>query len=288
MHRKTLKRDAALLCFSLALAGCQPAPSADMAQELAVLQTQVAELRAREDIRELFTAYGRTLDSRDFAGFAALYARDSEYVGGGASGTAQGPEAIAALLERLITTNASGANLHVYSNEKITVTGDTATATSRGAFYVQDAAGNPLPLMFATYNDELVREEGVWKFQRREVLGDIPGPSNEDRAGIVLPDISGAWLIHSSVGGGTPITVHCTLVQERSTLSGSCTPEMENPQASELKGSLTTSTARWGYDVVFNGNPGRVDFIATALGDGALAGTLSLSGTQAPFTAEKE
>ena len=63
---------------------------------------------------------------------------------------------------------------------------------------------------------------------------------------------------------------------------------MANPEASALTGSLTTSTARWGYDVVFNGNPGRVDFVATELATDRLAGTLSLSGTQAPFTAERE
>src|SRR5690606_32297583 len=148
-----------------------------------------------------------------------------------------------------------------------------------------DANGGPQALMFATYRDEFVREDGRWKFRRREVIGDLPGPSNEDAAGIELPDIAGAWRISSSVGAeGPKITVHCTLVQDRSTLSGSCTPEMANAEASALRGSLTTSTARWGYDVVFNGNPGRVDFVASALGSETLSGTLSLSGTMAPFT----
>jgi len=275
------------LCVVVALSGCAPAP--DNSAELAALQAQVAELQARDAIRELFAAYGRTLDSRDFAGFGALYARDSEYVGGGASGTAHGPQEIAALLERLITTNATGANLHTYANEKIEVSGNTATAISRGAFYVQDTAGAPEPLMFATYKDDFVREDGLWKFKRREVVGDIPGPSNEDANGVALPDIAGNWLIHSQVGADGPkIQVHCTLLQDHSVLSGSCTPEMANPEASELKGGLTTSTARWGYDVVFNGNAGRVDFVATSLAADALAGTLMLSGMQAVFTAERE
>lgn len=285
-----MKSKVPVLCVSglvLALAGCQQAP--DNAAELAALEAQVAELQAKDAIRELFTAYGRTLDSRDFASFGALYARESEYVGGGASGTARGPDEIAALLERLITTNATGANLHIYANEVIDVSGDTATATSRGAFYVQDAAGGPQALIFATYKDELIREDGAWKFKRREVIGDIPGPSNEDANNVVLPDIAGNWLIHSQVGSDGPmIQVHCTLVQDRSALSGTCTPEMANPEASALNGSLTTSTARWGYDVVFNGNPGRVDFVATSLAADALSGTLTLSGAQAPFTAERE
>jgi uncharacterized protein (TIGR02246 family) len=275
-----------LVCLPLLLTACQPAN--DNAAVLAAMQAELAELQAREQIRELFTDYGRTLDNRDWAGFGALYATDSEYVGGGGSGAARGPEAIAAQLERQITTNSTGANLHVYSNEKITVSGDTATAQSRGAFFVADANGQPLPLIFATYNDELVKETGRWKFKRREVLGDLPGPNNEDRNNVAVPDIAGKWLIHSSVGGRTPISVHCELVQTKSVLSGSCTPEMANPEPSALNGNVTSSTARWGYGVVFNGNAGHVDFVATALSATALEGKLSLSGTVASFTAERE
>lgn len=273
------------LATALLLSSCAPAASEEQVQ----VQARLAELQAREAIRSLFTDYGRTLDSRDFAGFAELFARDSTYVAGGAAGTAQGPEAIAALLEQLITSNATGANLHTYANEKIGFSdAQHATAQSRGAFYVQDAAGAPQLLMLATYNDELVQEEGHWKFLRREVLGDIPGPSNEERAGIVLPDIAGDWVIASSVGGRTPITVYCTLERQGAVLSGSCTPEMENAQASALNGSVGLKLATWGYGVVFNGAAGRVDFRATTVQTDLLEGTLSLSGTVAPFTAQRK
>src|SRR5690606_27236005 len=126
----------------LLLGGCSPA------EPDAGLQAGIDELQAQEAIRSLFTDYGRTLDERDFDAFGRLFARDGAYVAGGAAGTAEGPEAIAALLEELITSNATGANLHTFANEKITFTGsDSATAISRGAFYVQDAAGQPQLLM---------------------------------------------------------------------------------------------------------------------------------------------
>lgn len=294
MHSLTmtsLQTRATVLALSLLLGACAPADDAAQGSTEAqtLLARQVAELQSREAIRTLFTDYGRTLDSRDFAGFGQLFARDSSYVAGGAAGTAQGPQAIAALLEQLITSNATGANLHTYANEKIAFTdAQHASAQSRGAFYVQDAAGQPQLLMFATYNDELVQEDGQWKFQRREVLGDIPGPSNEERAGIALPDISGDWVIASSVGGRTPITVYCTLEQQGSVLSGSCTPEMENAEASALRGSVGLKLATWGYGVVFNGAAGSVDFRATTLQADLLEGTLSLSGTVAPFTAQRQ
>ena len=276
-----LKLGLALLLGSLLL-------SCIAESETEPLQAALDELQSREAIRSLFTDYGRRLDERDFSAFGVLFARDAEYVAGGAAGVARGPEAIATLLEQLITSNATGANLHTYANEKIEFSSaDRASALSRGAFYVQDAAGQPQLLMLATYRDELVREDGRWKFLRRAVEGDIPGPANEVRAGLALPAIGGDWVIASSVGGRTPITVYCSLEQDAAVLGGSCTPDMPNPEASVVRGSVGLGLALWGYDVVFNGNPGRVDFRATSLGPERLEGSLSLSGTVAPFTAER-
>lgn len=102
-----------------------------------------------------------------------------------------------------------------------------------------------------------------------------------------LPAIGGDWIIASSVGGRTPIKVYCSLEQDGAVLGGSCTPDMPNPEASVVRGSVGLGLALWGYDVVFNGNPGRVDFRATSLGPERLEGSLSLSGTVAPFTAER-
>jgi hypothetical protein len=31
-------------------------------------------------------------------------------------------------------------------------------------------------LLLATYRDQFVREDGKWKFKRREVIGEIPVP----------------------------------------------------------------------------------------------------------------
>jgi uncharacterized protein (TIGR02246 family) len=143
-----------------------------------------ARLQASEDreaIRALFANYGRTLDARDFAGFAQLFARDAEYVGGG---TAKGPDAIRALLESLLKANAapvSGRDFHLFSNETIEVKGDQATAVSKGAFVVTSKENKPEILMLATYRDQLVREDGHWKFKRREVRGDIPAPAAPSR-----------------------------------------------------------------------------------------------------------
>lgn len=179
MHRHTLILVVGILLIVLLGGYIRSAASTG---ELDRLKAQVETLQAREDIRALMASYGRTLDNRDFDAFGRLYARDAEYLGGGGA-VARGPQAIAQQLKDVITANASGANLHFYSNERIEVADDLrhASATSRGAFYVQNADGGPVPLMFATYEDDFVLEDGAWKFQRREVIGDIPGPANETR-----------------------------------------------------------------------------------------------------------
>lgn len=104
---------------------------------------------------------------------------------------------------------------------------------------------------------------------------------------VFAADISGDWEIKSSIGDNS-ITVYCTLVQSDSVLSGYCTPEIENAEPSELNGNVDEASARWDYDVVFNGNPGHVEFVADTLSDSTMSGTLSLSGNPSPFTAIKQ
>jgi hypothetical protein len=37
--------------------------------------------------------------------------------------------------------------------------------------------------IMATYKDDFVREDGQWKFKRREVIGDIPVPRSATPTG---------------------------------------------------------------------------------------------------------
>jgi len=138
------------------------------------LAARVEALEAREAIRTLYAEYGRTLDARDFHAFSLLFAREAEV------GTARGPAAIGALLEKAIGTNypdSKGKNYHLYFNESIDVQGDHATGVSKGG-YVMATADNTKAdfLLLATYRDEYVKEDGRWKFRRRQTIGEIPVP----------------------------------------------------------------------------------------------------------------
>src|SRR5262249_26796145 len=134
------------------------------------MNARVQRLEDREEIRKLLNSYGRTLDRRDFTGFAALWAEDAEYVGGGGMGTGKGPAAIRAALEKMIANNPSGfgsPNFHLFFNESIDVDGDRATGTSKAAFVVRSESNRPDVAILASYEDAFVREHGQWKFQRR-------------------------------------------------------------------------------------------------------------------------
>ena len=142
------------------------------------LASRLDALEAREAIRALWAEYGRTLDARDFVAFSKLFARDAEFGGGAAP--VKGPAAIGAFLEKAIGTNypdSKGKNFHLYFTESIDVRGDRATAVSKGG-YVMATPDNTKAdfLLLAEYRDELIKEDGQWKFLKRVIRGEIPGP----------------------------------------------------------------------------------------------------------------
>jgi uncharacterized protein (TIGR02246 family) len=162
----------ALACTWGAVAAQSPVRAADVS-------TRVQALEDREAIRTLWAEYGRTLDARDFAAFSQLFARDAVFVGGSGP-PARGPAAIGAALEKAIGTNypgSKGRNFHLYFNESIDLHGDEGAAVSKGGFVMASSDNSKADfLLLATYRDQFVREDGRWKFKRREIVGGIPVP----------------------------------------------------------------------------------------------------------------
>jgi hypothetical protein len=100
-------------------------------------------------------------------------------------------------------------------------------------------------------------------------------------------DISGAWKVDSSVGA-TPIVVNCTLLQKGKDLTGACAPATGDAGPTALTGTVEGTSAQWGYDVTFRGQPAHVGFKAEIKSDTSMTGTLELSGRPSPFTATKQ
>jgi uncharacterized protein (TIGR02246 family) len=171
-------RSTPLLIMAMLCCGAAPA-AAQTAQGGNELAARVRALEDREAIRTLWAEYGRTLDARDFAAFSRLFSKDAEFVGGPGS-PAKGPAAIGAFLEKAIGTNypnSKGRNFHLYFNESIDLHGDEGTAVSKGGFVMTSSDNSKADfLLLATYRDQFIREDGRWKFKRREVSGEIPVP----------------------------------------------------------------------------------------------------------------
>ena len=168
------------ICVRLTIAACAAAAllagSAAAADDLATLAARVQELEDREEIRSLLLAYGRALDDRDFIAFADLFAEtEGEWIGG--LGAAKGRKAIFELMDASIGHNAprnGPGNYHVFSNEQIAVDGDRASATTKWIFVVQNADANPQWMYLGHYDDTFIRENGQWRFLRRQAFTDIP------------------------------------------------------------------------------------------------------------------
>ena len=158
----------------LALSFVAFAPAASGADDLAALAKRVQVLEDREEIRALIMAYGQAHDHRDYQAFASLFAAEGEWIGG--LGSAKGPEAIFALMDESIGHNPlpeGSGTIHVMTNDQIRIDGDRASSRTKW-FYLTTADDNsPKPTYLGHYDDEFVRENGRWRFLRRQTFSDI-------------------------------------------------------------------------------------------------------------------
>ncbi len=145
------------------------------ADELESLAERVRVLEDREAIRALILAYGQAHVHRDYRTFASLFASNGEWVGG--LGSAKGPQAIFELMDKTIghkpLPNGSG-TFHVLTNDQIGIHGDLASAVTKWIYITPGDGGAPRMVFLGHYDDRFVRENGVWKFLRREAPVDIP------------------------------------------------------------------------------------------------------------------
>jgi uncharacterized protein (TIGR02246 family) len=141
----------------------------------ATIEARLRRLEDLEEIRGLFQAYQRALDGKDFRAYAALFARDGVFVAGDM--TATGPEEIFALVDGMVgtlLTTRTGDDFHLVSNVAITLDGDRASASSTWSYVVRDADDEPQLAKLGHYEDQLVREDGAWRFAHRAAPTDIP------------------------------------------------------------------------------------------------------------------
>ena len=143
---------------------------------LAVAQTSGPTIEQRlqrvEDelaISRVLVEYAARQDARDYPGYAALFAKNGEWVNG--KNVYKGREAILKMLVDLYGPPPAGLvnneSYHITTNLQIDVSGDRATARSRHLLVMRGPKGEPTPALAGRYEDELIREDGKWKILRR-------------------------------------------------------------------------------------------------------------------------
>ena len=154
----------------LAVLAAAVMPALALAQASAPTVEQ--RLRRVEDelaIQRVLVEYSARQDARDYVGYAALFARNGEWVNG--KNVHKGREAILKMLNDLYGPPPAGYvntdSYHIASNFQIDVNGDKATARSRHMLVLRGPKGEPTPSLAGRYEDELIREDGQWKILRR-------------------------------------------------------------------------------------------------------------------------
>ena len=137
----------------------------------------------RSTIRGMLEHYIELNEAKDWLGYSKLFAKDGELVM--RTGTLKGPEAIHTEMEKNFGKDkiAPGSFLlrasHLLSNVQVSVNGDTATAVSRLTLLVPGEKDVPTVSQAGKYRDQLVRENGEWKFKQRVIVADMPSADRE-------------------------------------------------------------------------------------------------------------
>ena len=130
-------------------------------------------LEDKDAIREVMAAYCHALDAGRFADVARLFADDGIWTTD--YGEAKGRDAIEAMLRGIVPVKGEGPlRKHYIANIIIKVSGDSADSIS-DYLVVRESGPDLIPVMGGTYKDQWVRQDGTWRFARKELVHDIAG-----------------------------------------------------------------------------------------------------------------
>ena len=129
---------------------------------------QVQRLVDVEQIEQLKARYFRTLDTKDWEGFAQVFARDAVLDVPEAEMLVVGPDAIVAAVREPLT---GARTVHHGHMPELEITGpDSARGTWAMFDYVEwpaSPSGERVGIQgFGHYREEYVREEGAWRIAR--------------------------------------------------------------------------------------------------------------------------
>jgi hypothetical protein len=139
---------------------------------------RLKRLEDLEEIRQLFEDYIFHLDRGHFPEYAGLYAKEGKMRLGPAK--ADGREEIERVARESfshpdgVMQNGRMGGFHIVSGPRIELNGDTATGEVMWTVIARGDDGVPKVTMVGHHVDDLVREDGQWRFARRRGYLDMP------------------------------------------------------------------------------------------------------------------
>jgi hypothetical protein len=123
----------------------------------------------KEAIREVLAEYCFCLDGARFADMAALFTPIG--VWDTAFGKGIGRDGIESLVRKLHASRPAGENrrgVHLVTNFVIKLDGETAHVLSNWVV-AQNSPTGPIVSAAGGYEDDMVKQDGTWKFRRRKI-----------------------------------------------------------------------------------------------------------------------
>ncbi len=146
------------------------------ADTLTELNERLRRLEDMEEIRRLYVDYGRHLDDGDTVAYASLFARDGK-LRMGPVGRADGREEITRAAAQMVGGRSPGqekSSVHLIDTPRIELSGgDTASGECVWAAIAKGKDGAAPSVLVGRHVDELVREDGQWRFAVRRGFIDI-------------------------------------------------------------------------------------------------------------------
>jgi len=134
----------------------------------------ISVLEEKEAIRDLMSAYCFYVDNGEFEKFAGLFTADGIFESG-PLGKLRGRKAIHDFIAAHVPREGEGpARKHCTMNHLISVNGLEARAESY-IVVLREAGGGIIASLAGRYEDQLVKENGEWRFKVRKIHFDIAG-----------------------------------------------------------------------------------------------------------------
>ena len=145
------------------------------AETLTELSGRLQRLEDLEEIRRLYVDYGRHLDDCDPVAYTSLFARDAK-IRLGPVLRADGREEIERAANKMLGNLAAGEekrSVHLIDTPRIELSGYTASGECVWAAIGRRTDGAEPSILVGRHVDELVREDGRWRFALRRGFIDI-------------------------------------------------------------------------------------------------------------------